>query len=137
MSLMTYLETPSDERQNVALNVGGPGYPLGSYISGTLVESRAELAAGMAKLLESDKYVELTKKGQQFQTGPGDDRLRHVIHIAGFDPSEGNKIGSTAVAVTSEIVNGQSAAATHHSAPTIRGFEGVNVCSQANSAVML
>ena len=96
---------------DVTLAMGGPGYPIGSFIWGTLVDSRAELAAGMAKLPQSDKYVELTKKGQQFQTGPGDDRLRQVIHIAGFDPSESNKIGTNAVAVTSEIANGQFGAA--------------------------
>lgn len=110
---------------DVSLTMGGPGYPIGTYIWGALVESRAELAAGMAKLPENSKYVELSEKGQQFQTGPGDDRLRQVLHFAGFDPSEGVKIGTTAVSVSAEIANGQYGAAMEW------GVDMTNYFSQA------
>lgn len=96
---------------DVSLLMGGPGYPVGTFAWSTLVESREQLATNMAKLLASDKYVGLSTKGQEFQTGPGDDRLRQVVHMAGFDPSEGVKVGTTVVTVSTEIANGQYGAA--------------------------
>lgn len=91
----------------VSLLMGGPGYPVGTFVWSTIIESRAELAANMAKLTANSKYLEIVGRGQEFATGPAEDRLRQIVHMAGFDPSAGIALGATAVTVTTEIANGQ------------------------------
>lgn len=71
----------------VGLWSGVFGYPLGSFAWSARVESRAQLAEVMAKLMANDDYHACVEKGQEFVTTPGQDTLRQLIHGEKLSPT--------------------------------------------------
>jgi len=82
------------------------GFPLGTVIWSARVESRAALAEVTAKLMPSDEYHSLVKKGQKYIDAPGQDSLRQLVHAEAPTPTS-PPVGASATVITATPNPGQ------------------------------
>jgi hypothetical protein len=73
------------------------GRPIGTVAWSAIVESQAALSAGTADLLADDGYMDLLEEAAPMVAGPGEDRLRTLVHGT---PSGPPAVGSIATVTT-------------------------------------
>ena len=81
---------------------GNFGYPIGTVIWSSMVESEAALAANTGPLLADSGYLDMLESGAEFISGsPGHDMLREVVYGTPGDPPA---VGSLATVTTATAI---------------------------------
>ncbi len=100
-----YVNANSDLQ--VSLWSGTFGYPIGTLIWSSFVESLASLSAATGALVGQSGYIERLDAAADMVTIPGQDFLRQVVHGAPSDPPPIGAIGTvtTATALVDRIAD--------------------------------
>jgi hypothetical protein len=93
---------------DVGLWVGGFGFPLGTVAWSARVESRDQLQAAIAGLMEINEYHDRVEAGQEFVTTPGQDSLRQLIFPDAM-PEGAPPVGAVATLTTASAAAGHIA----------------------------
>ncbi len=81
------------------------GYPVGTMVWSTWVESHAALEAGFAGLLAGDGYWDLIARGQEYVSAPAQDMLRQAVH--GGPGDEPPPLGAATTVTTAVAAGGK------------------------------
>lgn len=88
----------------VSLWSGGAGFPLGTTVWSTTIESHAELAETGATLMGDAKYGELVGQLNTLRVGDTNDQIREMIH--GAPAGEPTGVGGVGWIVTAQPTGG-------------------------------
>ena len=91
-----YVNANSDLQ--VSLWSGTFGYPIGTLIWSSFVESLAALSAATGALVSQSGYIERLDAAADFVTSPGQDHLRSVVYGSPSDPPPLGAIGTITTA---------------------------------------
>ena len=85
------------------------GLPLGTVVYSVQVDSQAAIATALAKLGADEGYHRLIEEsGRLLYTGPGEDQIGEIVHVAG----SGESNGAFASVVLAQCAPGRIAEAT-------------------------
>ena len=87
------------------------GAPIGTTAFTMLVESRAQLAAATQPLTDDDEYHDIVNRGRKFFSGPPEDTLVRIVHLAGEGDVQLAPVGSAVSLVSAQIATGKHLAA--------------------------